>query len=58
VGAPEKHGLIEATRTEREGDRPERVIYDITEAGRIEAGDWLRELIAKPTKEHPPSRSA
>jgi DNA-binding PadR family transcriptional regulator len=33
----EKHGLIEATHTEREGNRPERIVYDITEAGRTEA---------------------
>lgn len=49
----EKHGLIEATHTEREGNRPERIVYDITEAGKTEAVDWLRELIAKPMKEYP-----
>jgi DNA-binding PadR family transcriptional regulator len=49
----EKHGLIEATHTEREGNRPERIVYDITEAGRTEAIDWLRELIAVPVKEYP-----
>ena len=49
----EKHGLIEATHTEREGNRPERVVYDITEAGKTEAVDWLRELIAQPMKEYP-----
>ena len=49
----EKHGLIEATHTEREGNRPERIVYDITEAGRTEAIDWLRELIALPVKEYP-----
>jgi DNA-binding PadR family transcriptional regulator len=49
----EKHGLIEATHTEREGNRPERIVYDITEAGKTEAVDWLRELIAVPAKEYP-----
>jgi DNA-binding PadR family transcriptional regulator len=49
----EKHGLIEATHTEREGNRPERIVYDITEAGKTEAVDWLRELIAQPMKEYP-----
>jgi DNA-binding PadR family transcriptional regulator len=49
----EKHGLIEATHTEREGNRPERIVYDITEAGKTEAVDWLRELLAQPAKEYP-----
>jgi DNA-binding PadR family transcriptional regulator len=49
----EKHGLIEATHTEREGKRPERIVYDITAAGKTEAVDWLRELIAVPVKEYP-----
>src|SRR4249919_2641848 len=49
----EKHGLIEAARTEREGNHPERIVYDITDAGKTEAIDWLRELIAQPIKEYP-----
>lgn len=49
----EKHGLIVEERTEREGNRPERIVYSITDAGRIEAHDWLRELIGTPTKEYP-----
>jgi DNA-binding PadR family transcriptional regulator len=49
----EKHGLIQAMHTEREGNRPERIVYDITEAGKTEAIDWLRELIAAPAKEYP-----
>lgn len=49
----ERHGLIEAARTEREGNRPERIVYAITEAGKLEALDWLRELVALPVKEYP-----
>jgi DNA-binding PadR family transcriptional regulator len=49
----EKHGLIVATHTERDGNRPERIVYDITESGKAEAVDWLRELIATPAKEYP-----
>lgn len=49
----EKHGFIEVTQTEREGNRPERVVYGITDAGRAEADDWMRELIAFPVKEYP-----
>jgi DNA-binding PadR family transcriptional regulator len=49
----EKHGLIAVAQTEREGNRPERIVYEITDAGRREADDWLRELIEKPMKEYP-----
>jgi DNA-binding PadR family transcriptional regulator len=53
IKALEKHALIEATRTEREGNRPERIVYVITDAGKAEALDWLRELVALPIKEYP-----
>ncbi|MDR6972640.1 PadR family transcriptional regulator [Leifsonia shinshuensis] len=49
----EKHGFIEVAQTEREGNRPERVVYAITESGRREAEEWLRELIELPVKEYP-----
>ena len=49
----EKHGLVKATHTEREGNRPERVVYEITDEGRAEADEWLRELLAVPVKEYP-----
>jgi DNA-binding PadR family transcriptional regulator len=49
----EKHGFIAVEQTEREGNRPERVVYAITESGRREAEDWLRELIDVPVKEYP-----
>ena len=44
-------GLIEAVRTSREGRRPERTVYRLTEKGEREALDWLRELLAKPVCE-------
>ena len=49
----EKHGLIEAAETGRAGNRPERTRYAITDAGRVELTDWLRELVADPEPEHP-----
>jgi DNA-binding PadR family transcriptional regulator len=49
----EKNGYIEVAQTEREGNRPERVVYAITETGRREAEEWLRELIEVPVKEYP-----
>lgn len=53
VGNLEKHGLIEATGSDREGRRPERTSYVITEAGRAELKDWVRELVAEPDVEFP-----
>jgi DNA-binding PadR family transcriptional regulator len=44
----EKNGFIEAASTEREGRQPERTTYRITEAGKAELTDWLRELISVP----------
>ncbi|MGO4105337.1 PadR family transcriptional regulator [Leifsonia sp. YAF41] len=49
----EKHQLIEASHTEREGNRPERIVYAITDAGRVESREWLSELLAQPVKEYP-----
>jgi DNA-binding PadR family transcriptional regulator len=49
----EKHGLIEEARVEREGNRPERIVYAITEDGRTESHEWMRELIGTPVKEYP-----
>ncbi|MEU1986074.1 PadR family transcriptional regulator [Nocardia sp. NPDC019395] len=46
-----KAGFLEVVGSEREGARPERVIYRITEAGRAELVDWTRELIAEPQPE-------
>ncbi|ONM47352.1 PadR family transcriptional regulator [Nocardia donostiensis] len=46
-----KAGFLEVVGSEREGARPERVIYRITEAGRAEMVDWTRELIAEPEPE-------
>ncbi|MFG1792932.1 PadR family transcriptional regulator [Nocardia sp. NPDC049149] len=44
----EKVGYLEIVGSERDGARPERVIYQITETGRAELADWTRELVAVP----------
>ncbi len=44
-------GLIEPAQTERAGRRPERTIYRVTAAGRLEHADWLAELLSTPAKE-------
>jgi DNA-binding PadR family transcriptional regulator len=49
----EKNGLIESAGTARSGRRPERTRYAITDAGRAELRDWMRELVADPEREQP-----
>ncbi|MDX6247616.1 MAG: hypothetical protein QOF10_976 [Kribbellaceae bacterium] len=51
VSALDKHGYIEAVETLRDGNRPERTVYAITDSGRAEFEDWLTELIGTPEKE-------
>lgn len=53
-----RHKLIEVRETVREGRRPERTIYSITDAGSIEFVDWLSELLAIPVKEYPQFEAA
>jgi len=48
----EKYGFIEAVEVDREGRQPERTTYQITEAGRAELMDWLRELLGVPEREY------
>jgi len=48
----EKYGLIEAVEVAREGRQPERTTYQITEAGRAELLDWMRELLGVPEREY------
>ncbi len=52
VGALEREGLISSRETVREGRRPERTVYGITEDGREEFLSWLRELLSEPVKEY------
>ncbi len=47
----DKHGLLEAVESGRQGARPERTVYRVTEAGRREAEDWTRELLSTPKRE-------
>jgi DNA-binding PadR family transcriptional regulator len=49
----ERRGLIRARETLRDGRRPERTVYEITEAGTSEASEWLCEMLAVPAKEYP-----
>jgi DNA-binding PadR family transcriptional regulator len=53
-----KNGLIEAMEATREGRRPERTVYRLTEAGRARLDSWMSELLAEPVKEYPQFEAA
>jgi DNA-binding PadR family transcriptional regulator len=52
VEALMREALISAKETVREGRRPERTVYELTDAGRAEFLAWLRELLSEPAKEY------
>ncbi|RBQ22188.1 PadR family transcriptional regulator [Spongiactinospora rosea] len=49
----EKYGFITVSESVRDGSHPERTIYQITEEGRAEFADWVRDLLAEPEREQP-----
>jgi DNA-binding PadR family transcriptional regulator len=53
-----RNGLIEQLQTGREGRRPERTVYAITEAGQDEFVTNLRDLVRVPAEEFPLFASA
>ena len=48
----ERNGYLETIGVTRQGARPERTVYQITDAGCDELVAWTRELIAEPEPEH------
>ncbi|MQY03811.1 PadR family transcriptional regulator [Actinomadura macrotermitis] len=46
-------GLIEPVETSREGRRPERTVYAVTDAGRDAAHLRLADLLGRPAEEYP-----
>jgi DNA-binding PadR family transcriptional regulator len=50
--------LIVARETEREGRRPERTVYALSEAGLDELRAWMRDLLRAPAKEYPQFETA
>ncbi|MCI0157278.1 PadR family transcriptional regulator [Leifsonia shinshuensis] len=48
-----RQGLVRATGTEREGNRPERTTYEITEEGTLALGQRVADIIATPVNEFP-----
>ena len=49
----EKHGFVEVAGVQRQGNRPERTLYGLTDTGRVEMHDWLADLVAVPAQEYP-----
>ncbi|WP_030438741.1 PadR family transcriptional regulator [Actinoplanes subtropicus] len=52
-----KHDLIAEVESSREGRRPERTVYRITDEGRAELVDWARELLSEAEPEYPRFRA-
>ena len=53
-----KAGFILEKKTTRDGNRPERTVYEIARAGETEMRDWMRELLSTPVKEYPQFEAA
>lgn len=53
IGQLLRAGLITEIETSRQGARPERTVYAITDDGRRELQDWLREIVGEPAFEYP-----
>lgn len=49
----ERDGFIEVVEVIKDGRRPQRTVYGITEDGLSEMTDWLADMIATPHKEWP-----
>lgn len=58
VESLQRSGLVEVQETVREGRRPERTIYLITETGRAMMVDWLSDLLETPALEFPAFEAA
>jgi DNA-binding PadR family transcriptional regulator len=51
IGQLQRAGLIEAAGTSRQGRRPERTVYQLTDEGETRVTGWLREILAVPAAE-------
>lgn len=54
----EKNGFVAVAGVQREGNRPERTLYGLTDEGRTEMHDWLADLVAVPVQEYPAFEAA
>jgi DNA-binding PadR family transcriptional regulator len=46
-------GLVAVRQTERDHRYPERTVYEITDAGRAAATEWIADMVAVPRNEFP-----
>ena len=53
VGRLEEQGLVAAAGTDREGNRPERTTYEISEAGRDALTHRIQDMLSSPVNEYP-----
>jgi DNA-binding PadR family transcriptional regulator len=53
IGRLEREGLIRARQVTRDENRPERTVYELTDAGRAITLDWMRQILSTPTPEFP-----
>jgi DNA-binding PadR family transcriptional regulator len=58
VESLERRGLVVPRESVRAGRLPERTVYELTDAGRIEMHDWLTDLLSTPVKEYPSFQAA
>jgi DNA-binding PadR family transcriptional regulator len=49
----EEAGLVAVRQTERDQRYPERTVYELTEAGREAAPQWIADMVATPRNEFP-----
>lgn len=48
-----RDGLIRVAEIERDGSRPERSVYEISDAGRVTAHSWLTDMLSVPRRGFP-----
>src|SRR5436190_8287858 len=48
-----KRGFILTKEFSREGNRPERTVFELTPSGYDELRDWMRDLLREPVNEYP-----
>jgi DNA-binding PadR family transcriptional regulator len=53
IGRLEREGLIRARQVTRDENRPERTVYELTDAGRTITLDWMRQILSTPAPEFP-----
>lgn len=53
VGQLRKAGFVRERESVHDSQRPERTVYEITDEGRQELYDWMRDLISEPGTEYP-----